>query len=180
MMRKSFLAIAVTAALVVGVYAASSAPKPVTAGEFAVKVSRAMGVERADSKAAAAALKSFGVNFGTDLNASLTEGQAARILGDLGLRVSTTTPSSVVFEGKADSLASLARAATVQAGIAPAGLPTQCLNSPDRGTCVDCCKAAVGSITDAGGNPKDPGPLCSKFCQSLLPPGKQSSPEPSP
>jgi hypothetical protein len=140
-------------------------------------VSAAMGQPVTDRSAAVQSLRTLGVKI-SDPNASLTEGLAARILTDLGLRVSTASPNSAVTPGKADQLAGFAGLAASPA-VAPAnGLPSQCLSSPNRGICQDCCKAALGCA---------PSPAlcefassCSKFCKTVPPPGHQSPSDPNP
>ena len=181
-MRKPLLVLAVAAALTVAVFAASGVDqRPATVGEFAVKLARVAGTASSDAKTAAQSLKSLGVNVGADLNATLTEDRAARILADLGFTVKSARTGTAVSLSKADSLASLASAATIAAtSVASTDLPAECLQSPNRGTCVDCCKAAVGPITNAQGNPQDPGLICTNFCASVLPPGHQSPSEPTP
>ncbi len=180
MMRKSLLVLAVSAALTVaGFAAASNAQKStVTVGDFAVKVTKAIGQPVTTPSAAVQSLKSLGVKI-DDVNASLTEGTAARILADLGLRVSSTNPNSAVTAGKADQLAAVAGLASSASSISPdTDLPTQCLDSFNRGICQDCCKAALGC---------DPSPAlcdfassCAKFCKSVIPPGQQSPSDPNP
>ena len=178
-MRKSLVVVAASVALAVAAFAASSnAQKPtISVGDFAVKVSAAMGQPVTDRSAAVQSLRTLGVKI-SDPNASLTEGLAARILTDLGLRVSTASPNSAVTPGKADQLAGFAGLAASPA-VAPAnGLPSQCLSSPNRGTCQDCCKAALGCA---------PSPAlcefassCAKFCKTVPPPGHQSPSDPNP
>ena len=176
-MKKSLLVLAVSTALTVAAFsAASTAQKStVTVGDFAVKVSRAIGQPVTTPSAAVQSLKSLGVKI-DDVNASLTEGTAARILGDLGLRVSTANPGSAVTPGKADQLAAVVGLASSASSISPdATLPTQCLDNKNRGICNDCCNAATGCDPATGcGTP------CAKFCKAVLPPGQQSPSDPQP
>lgn len=146
----------------------------VTVGDFAVKLTKALGKPATDQKTAVETLKSLGVQVGGDLSAGLTEGVAARILGDLGLRTAITRSDGPVSDKKADQLASLAG---VGAGSKlPTGtpLPTQCLEERNRGQCENCCHAALAAagIVDNKG--------CTVFCKSVLPPGKSSPDEPQP
>jgi hypothetical protein len=182
MMRKPFLALAVSAALTVAVFAATSdSPKssPITMGEFAMKVSKALGREQADPKTAVESLKSLGAKFEADLQARVTEGQAARILTDLGVRVSTSTPAKGLTLGKADQLMALASFSSSAASVSPADeFPTQCLAVKNRGACQECCKAAFGcapspALCDFANE-------CAKSCKDVVPPGHQSPDEPLP
>jgi hypothetical protein len=180
MMRKPILALAVSAVLTVAVFAApSDAPKSTTVGAFAVKVSAALGQKAADPKAAADTLRSMGVNLGKDLSAPLTEERAKQILTDLGAsNLRTSNPGNGLSAAKADQLLASVSLSSAATSIAPEALPTQCLNSFNRGTCVECCKVEVGLITNVAGKLQDPGTVCSNFCKSVLPPGQASPSEP--
>ncbi len=177
--RKSALGLLVGAALTATLFAATTgAQKPaITVGDFAVKVTKALGTPVTDQRAAVASLKSRGVQVGDNLNTGLTEGTAARILTELGIRTTTTRPDSVVSAGRADQLAAVAGMNASAASTFPdaIGLPTQCLELPNRGQCVNCCDAAVGCDPTAGCSSP-----CAKFCQTVLPPGKSSPDEPQP
>jgi len=179
MMRKSLVVVAASVALAVAAFAASStAQKPtITVGDFAMKVSAAMGQPVTDRSAAVQSLRTLGVKI-SDVNASLTEGMAAKILTDLGVRVSTASPNSVVSPGKADQMAGFASLAASPA-VAPAdGFPSQCLNSPNRGTCQECCKTALGCAPSPALCEFASG--CAKTCKTVLPPGHQSPSDPAP
>lgn len=172
-MRKYVLILAVTAALIAAAFAATgSAPKStITVGDFAVKVSRALGKPAPDQRAAVESLKSLGVKLG-DTNASLTEGMAVQVLADLGVRVSTANPSSTLTPGKADQLAVVVALDSSAASTLPAdGLPTQCLVGSKQ-QCKTCCWAATGCNVDMC-------PECTKFCK-VLPPGHPSPDDPLP
>ncbi len=177
--RKSALGLLVGAALTATLFAATTgAPKPaITVGDFAVKVTKALGKPATDQRSAVNSLKSLGVQVGTNLGAALTEGTAARILTDLGIRTTTTRPDSPVSTGRADQLASVAGMNASAASAVPdsIGLPTQCLELRNRGQCVDCCDAAI-NCNPATQNCSP----CAKFCQTVLPPGKASPDEPQP
>ena|SRR5437867_3315698 len=179
MMRKSLVVVAVSAALTVAAFAASSNSQKstITVGDFAVKVTRAIGQPVTDKSAAVQSLRNLGVTIG-EANAGLTEGVAAKILADLGLHVSTSSPSSAVTAGKADQLATMIGLAS--AAVAPADfeLPKQCLSSFNRGLCVDCCKIAAG-CTNLQAQCEFSTP-CAKFCKDVLPPGHVSPSDPEP
>ncbi|OLD63367.1 MAG: hypothetical protein AUI47_09350 [Acidobacteria bacterium 13_1_40CM_2_68_5] len=177
--RKSALGLLVGAALTATIFAATTgAQKPtVTVGDFAVKLSKALGTPVTDQRTAVDSLKSLGVQVGSNLSAGLTEGAAARILTELGVRTSTSRPDSAVSAGRADQLAAVAGMSTSAASAVPdaIGLPTQCLELRNRGQCNDCCDAATNCdphTQNCSG--------CAKFCQTVLPPGKSSPDEPLP
>ena len=179
MMRKSLVVVAVSAAVTVIAFAASgNAPKStINVGDFAVKVTRAIGQPVAERGAAVQSLKKLGVEIG-DANASLTEGMAAKILADLGVRVSTSSPDSAVTPGKADQLATIVGLSSSAAGVRPDALPTSCLSSATRGLCVDCCKIANGCTLQ--GKDCEFATPCAKFCKTVLPPGHASPSDPAP
>jgi len=179
-MRKSYLVLAACAALTVTAFAASGnlQKSNVTVGEFAVKVTKALGNPAVDQRAAVESLKSLGVTVG-DASASLTEGVAARMLADLGVRVSTKSPDSAVTKGKADQLVAVVGLAGSTVSVLPASeLPAECLNNKNRGGCQDCCKASVGC--DPAASNCEFGNECAKFCKSVLPPGHESPTDPTP
>ncbi len=177
MTRKYLVVVAVSAALTVAAFAASSNAQKstITVGDFAVKVTRAFGQPVTDRSAAVASLKTLGVKIG-DVNTSLTEGMAAKILADLGLRVSTTSPNSAVTVGKADQLAAIAGLASSVSSPTPASdLPTYCTLLRNRGQCDTCCTTALGCDVDF--TPCNGG-VCAKMCHVVPPPGQVSPSDP--
>ena len=178
-MKKSILAFAVAALIAVPAFAAPAAsakPADVTLGDFAVRLAVNLGTKPADAKAAVETLRTRGAKITEgDLNARLTEGAAARILGDLGVTVTTTTPGKSLSSGRADQLlstASLGLAATTPA----TDFPAQCLQVKNRGLCTECCKTANGCVDQSA--PCDFASACSHFCKAVLPPGQASPSEP--
>jgi len=180
MMRKSLLVLTVSSALTVAAFAVASNTQKstVTVGDFAVRVTKAIGQPVSTPSAAVQSLKSLGVKI-NDANARLTEGTAAQILADLGLRVSTANPGSAVSSGRADQLAAVAGLASSASSISPAtDLPTQCLDNFNRGLCVDCCKTALGCLNlQAQCEFSTP---CAKMCKQVPPPGQASPSDPQP
>jgi hypothetical protein len=183
MTKRPFMVLALAASLmVVGVYAAPGTPaKPgVTVGDFAVKVAAVLQYDASTPQAAAAALERRGINLTPDLSAAMTQGEATRVLTDLGIgTVAPKNPSSPVSAPQAGLLAGLISTALAAEPVAgQAGLPDQCLQQSNRGNCVDCCKAATlcGPPPNAFGDCNK----CSKFCQQVSPPGQVSPSEPTP
>jgi hypothetical protein len=145
-----------------------------------VKVATALGYATPDSKAAAEALKGRGVNLVADMSATLTEGEAARIMADLGMSVTApTNPGATVSISKAGFLAGTIGSANLESINPEVDLPSECLSSINRGNCVNCCKAAVGQLLNGQGNLRDAGKECSKFCKANVPP-PPSPEEPAP
>ncbi len=175
-MKRSLLALAIASAFGLALRAApGTVQRPITVGEFAVRVARAIGSPAHDRSGAASSLRHLGIDLGNDLDASLTEGGASRILGDLGLKVVTAHPDGTVSVDKADQLAIAASAASIASTVPAAALPTQCLTLGNRGQCDTCCTNYLASL----GLPTDK-PVCAKFCSSVLPPGQVSSSQPPP
>ena len=180
MMRKSLLVLTVSSALTVAAFAVASNTQKstVTVGDFAVRVTKAIGQPVSTPSAAVQSLKSLGVKI-NDANARLTEGTAAQILADLGLRVSTANPGGAVSSGRADQLAAVAGLASSASSISPAtDLPTQCLDNFNRGLCVDCCKTALGCLNLQA--QCEFSTACSKMCKQVPPPGQASPSDPQP
>lgn len=174
MMRKSLVVVAVSTALTVAAFAASSSSRKstITVGDFAVKVTRAIGQPVSDRSAAVQSLRTRGVEIG-EANASLTEGMAAKILADLGLRVSTTNPDSAVTPGRADQFAVMVGLASSAASVAPAdGLPTQCL-ALSKHECRSCCRTATNCNLDLDDGCAG---LCNRFCKGKLGPPSPTDP----
>ena len=181
MMKRLFLVFAVCAALSVAVFAASNnGPKAVTVGDFAVRVSKALGKATPTQDVAVANLKSAGVDLGKDMSASLTERDAARILNDLGIKTTTRTPEKQLSAAKADQLVGAIGQSSVAASavVTQDELPGVCLQESNRGNCQGCCKVAFGCTDPEAAC--DFASTCSKFCKQVLPPGQASPTEPPP
>jgi len=183
MTKKPLLVLALCAGLTVAAYAVpgtSANAGKATVGEFAVKVATALGYTTPDSKAAAEALKGRGVNLVADMSATLTEGEAARIMADLGMNVTApANPGAAVSASMAGYLAGTIGAASLESLSLEIDLPEACLHSVNRGNCVNCCKDAVGPLPDNGNGTRSAGKECSKFCKANVPPGP-SPEEPAP
>ena len=178
MRTKAFLVLALCAGLTASVAVAGTSAKAAktTVGDFAVQVATALGDATPDAQKAASALRARGVNLSANLGATLTEGEAARIMADLGVSVAAPAdPSTPVSTVKAAVLAGMMTNATSARTVADP-LPTQCLSSKNRGNCQDCCKAATlcgppPAAFDCN--------TCAKFCKNNVPP-QPSDPEPTP
>jgi len=184
MTKKPLLVLGLCAGLTMAAFAAPGTPVSAgkaTVGEFAVKVATALGYTAPDTQAAVAALKGRGIRMVSDPSATLTEGEAARIMSDLGMAVAKpSNPGAPVSSSKAGFLAGAINVATVQSVSTEATeLPEQCLHSVDRGTCVNCCKDIVGQLPDSGHGTRDAGKECGHFCHANVPP-PVSPEEPTP
>ena len=174
MTKRLLLGLALCAGLAATVLAAPGAPATAakaTVGEFAVRLATALGYDAPDAKAAAGALNRRGVTLAADLSATLTEGDAARVMSDLGIAMVTpANPGAPVSAARAGSLVASVPASMSIEGIAPEDEgPTQCLSSVDRGTCVNCCKSATGLT----------GKFCGHYCHAnVAPPPSDGEPQP--
>jgi hypothetical protein len=176
-MKKSLLALLVSVALAVPLVAATdNAAEKVnaeTVGGFAVKLAAALGTPASNEQAAAASLRSAGVDLKANLSARLTEAEAARILSDLGMKVAApTSPSNEVSSGKSTQLAAaagLSLSASPGLELNGSELPVHCLLEKNVGQCVVCCKPELGYDPDlprAGQITK----FCTQFCKNTEPP----------
>jgi len=176
MRRKHLLVLAVGAALTVAVFAAAGLdPKPVTVGDFALKVSRALGYSYPDAKSAVEALRAAGVDLGRkDLNARVTEGEAVRILTGMGIRVVTGNPANELSPGKFEGLISSVALTGVESPGIEVEPPFQCRELKPH-ECKLCCLAAVppGFLPE-----KNPDGICKVFCRTGFFPPSASEPSP--
>jgi len=180
MKTKALVVLALSLGLVAAAYAAPAAPAKTgtTVGEFAVRLATAFGTEEPNASKAAEALRSRGVDLSANLSATLTEGTVARIMSDLGMKVTApANPNTPVSDAKAGYLAGVIGTQAMASSISlETGLPNQCLTSKNRGQCVECCKAATlcgppPAVFDCN--------VCSKFCKNNNP-GGPSDEEPAP
>jgi hypothetical protein len=176
-MRKSFMFVAVSAALAVAAFAASSTAQKatITVGDFAVKVAGAIGHPVTERSAAVESLRSRGIKI-DDVNATLTEGMAAKILADLGLRVTPSSSNTALTPGKADQLVTMVQLSSRETSGLQNDLPTQCL-ALDKKECRQCCYTATSCDPKSGD--KDCAKDCDKFCKPVKP-NKPSPSEPLP
>jgi len=176
MRHKAFMGVALSACLIVAVYAAPGAPAKTdtaTVGDFVLRVASALGYEAATPKAAADALRARGGSLAGDLSATLTEGEAARIVADLGMSVvQPTNPLVVVSASQAIAIAGSLEWLGAESFSSQTDFPTQCLAFV-KGECKRCCKKATGC-----GDPPAPFTCgtCARFCRGLIPPPSPSEP----
>lgn len=139
---------------------------PATVADFVKRVAVLTGTQ--SGAAAKSKVESI-----ADLTAAapLTYGTVSRIAADLGIRVAPPAdPDATVNVARAGAIASYVAAGLASASVeVPADPPNQCLNSDNRGACVDCCKTATGLS----------GQYCSRFCHAnAVPPPSPKDPQP--
>ncbi len=172
-MKKFWLVPVVGALIAMPVFAGlsgkSKAADPATVGSFALKVAVALGLEPGSENEAVASLRAAGASVNENPGARLTEGVAARVLVDLGLKVAPPkNPSKPVSASLASALATQV-ALTTSAKVASKGAsapppPVSCLTSKNHGQCVSCCVHSGFK-----------GNFCSKYCKANQPPPPSGS-----
>lgn len=166
------LALGATLALTAFVANASPVPasKPVTFGQFAVQLAKALGAPTDSEETAAANLRLAGVHLDADLSAPLTEGRAADIMTDLGVPAQVSgdpaAPMTPAKAGQAAATAALSIASQAD-GFSSESLPTSCTGVRDRATCYACCTAFLGPMSS---HPLRVVLLCGVVCAKLFPP----------
>lgn len=184
-MRPTLLTLAAgCAGLMVAVEAAPEPPRPrppATIGQFAARISTALGDEDPSPEAAARNLRARGVDLGDDLGAALTEGLAARVMTDLGYSVvRPADPSTPISESRAGFLAGTIATVGLPGGLEPEGigpsatlLPIlQCLQSPNSGLCTQCCLGLLPPRFPTGIGAQ----ICTRICAFNTPPPSLSAP----
>ena len=149
-----------------------------TVGEFAVRVSAALGYEDPVAERAASNLNSWGVDLGADLATPLTEGRAARIMADLGIAVVPPAhPAAPVTEGRAGILAATigtmlpSGPSTERIDLAAPPSFLQCLQAPNTGQCTQCCRDLLPPRLPTGTKSR----LCAHLCMFANPAPSLSS-----
>ncbi|HUD71630.1 MAG TPA: hypothetical protein VMQ62_06670 [Dongiaceae bacterium] len=173
---RSFAA-ALTLALVTLSAAPVGATRPaVTVGDFAVKLTRALGYNVDDESVAADTLRQAGVHIDADLGAPLTESRAGDMLREMGVPSSSSgDPSAIMSAVGADRAAGAAalQLSSQADGFTPGPETEQCRNVGDRPTCYNCCFSVL--------SPRVKFPIvavlvCGLVCSRLFPPPSPSSP----
>jgi hypothetical protein len=142
---------------------------PTTVGNFLVQVATAIDGQPQTLDAARETLRRLGANGAFDASATLTEGVVTRLIIDLGVQASPApNPGAPVSAVRSAAVASHLGAVLEGKGLAIDDLPTACLNSDNRGACVNCCKDAGAAAN-----------LCAHFCVANVP-APPSDEEPNP
>jgi hypothetical protein len=159
----------------------SPAAKTGKVGEFVVQLAAAMGQDAKSVSSASRSLERMGVKLSVDAETPLTEGLVARIATDLGIGiVPPANQNAPVTAPRASTLASLmGTSVTERTSAVSIEPPTECLQSENRGECVECCKAVIGELPNPSGEMRDAGRECAEFCTNNVPrPPSDSEPQP--
>lgn len=167
---RSFAAATLLALFTLSAVPASAVRPTVTVGDFAVKLTRALGYDIGDEGAAADTLRQAGVHVDPDLSTPLTESRAGDMLREMGVPSSSSgDPSAIMSPAGADRAAGAAALhLTAQVdGYTPSPETEQCRNIPDRPTCYNCCYAVLAPRVRF---PVIAALLCGIVCARLYPP----------
>jgi hypothetical protein len=151
--------------------------QPVTVGDFAVKVARALGFQAVDAEEAGDRLRVAGVHLDADLKAPLTEGRASDMMRELGVdtRVSgdPSAPMSTLRADQAATAVALGVGQTADRFTSDGGqLPAACTNVTDRMTCNQCC---LGILLPVAKYPIRAIVVCAVLCARVFPPNPSLS-----
>jgi hypothetical protein len=173
------VALATVLSLSTVAFPAGPAPvaRPVTVGDFAVKVARALGYPADDAETAGNQLRMAGVHLDPDLSAPLTEGRASDFMRDLGVDSHVSgDPSSPMSEMAASRAASTLALSVGESagGISTEGgeIPASCTSVVDRMTCNQCC---LGVLLPRVKFPIRAIVICAVLCARVFPPNPSVS-----
>ena len=158
-------------------FPAAPPAQPVTVGDFAVKVARALGLQAVNVDEAGDRLRMAGVHLDPDLSAPLTEGRASDMMRELGVdtRVSGD-PAAPMTEARANLAATsvaLGVGATADRYTTEGSqLPEACTNVTDRMTCNQCC---LGILLPVAKFPIRAIVICAALCARVFPPNPSLS-----
>jgi len=183
MFTNSSRIVPVAATLTLAAFVASAAPlttaRPrVTVGEFAVKISRALGYPADDPETASNTLRMAGVHIDADLGVPLTEGRAADMMREMGLPATVSgDPAGLMTPAAASQAATTVAiaAATVPPGFSTTEVSTTCTNVGDRTSCYNCC---LSILEPRVRYPVTAILICALLCARLFPPPSPSEPVP--
>ena len=174
MFTRSSRTLALGATLALTAFAANASPapaaRPVTVGQFAVQLSKALGAATDNEETAATSLRLAGAHLDADLSAPLTERRAADIMNDLGVSAqvsgSPSAPMTPVKAAQAATTVALSMAAEGP-GLSSETVPTTCSGVRDRATCFNCCTSFLNQRST---RPVIVAVICGLVCGKLFPP----------
>jgi len=175
--RPQKIVLVLVAALLVTQAAAAVPAQPATVGFFALRLARNLGFQARHATEARVALAGAGVTFEARLDDPLTEDQATRLLGQLGLAAEpASNPNRLLSPTFAVQLAGLAARGVLGQGGTPkpeGSLPPSC-QAQERSQCFQCCLSALGPIAAVPQRMID---LCNSSCTAIgAPPSSPTSP----
>jgi hypothetical protein len=158
---------------------AAPSAKGVTVGDFAVKVTRALGYTEPDAETAARNLRLAGVHLEADLGAPLTEGRAADYMRELGVEATVSgNPSTPLSEARVNQAATAIALSLAEQPESfssrgdTGGVPTACMGMDTRMECNQCC---LGILLPLSKYPLRAILLCAVLCARVFPPSPSAS-----
>ena len=158
--------------------AVPAAPEPgrITVGEFAVKITKALGLPDADAGTASRTLRFAGVHLDPDLDAPLTEGRAADYLRELGIQTTVSgDPETPLSESRASQVASTAALLAASLPDSPGvngSVPSVCMGVDNRTQCNQCCLATLQPKLRF---PERAALICAVMCARVFPTSASAS-----
>jgi hypothetical protein len=144
-----------------------AAGKPVTVGDFAVRLARSLGFAVATPAEALERLGGIGISLGPDAGAPLKQAQAMDFARGMGLAVgSASDPSAVLTGPAADLLARVASEAILSTPGPPGfkgSIPSSC-TLLGQGQCFSCC---VASLLGYSAVPQRVISICNASCAAI-------------
>jgi hypothetical protein len=169
-LRLSGLSLSVTflAAAWLSPEASAAAPRPVTVGDFAVRLARSLGFTVDTPAEAQEKLGGIGVALEGEVQSPLTQAQAIGFVRGLGLTAADNLDPSALLTGpRADLLARVASEAILSTP-APPGLngsiPASCTRL-GQSQCFNCCVASLLGFTAI---PQRVISICNSSCTAIL------------
>jgi hypothetical protein len=146
----------------------AAAVRPVTVGDFAVRLARSLGFTVHTPAEARQRLGGIGVALEGDVQSPLTQAQAIGFARGLGLTAADTgDPSAPLTAPRADLLARVAAEAILSTPAPPAfngSLPTSC-TLLGQSQCFNCCVASLLGFTAI---PQRVISICNSSCTAIL------------
>lgn len=158
---------------------AAPSAKAVTVGDFAVKVTRALGYPETDSETAARNLRLAGVHLEADLGAPLTEGRAADYMRELGVEATVSgNPATPLSEARVNQAATAIALSVAEQPESfstqgdTGGIPSACMGMDTRMQCNQCC---LGILLPRSKFPVRAILICAVLCARVFPPSPSAS-----
>jgi hypothetical protein len=174
MFTRSSRTLALGASLALTAFVANASPvpaaRPVTVGQFAAQLSKALGAPADNEETAATSLRLAGAHIDADLTAPLTEGRAADIMHDLGVSAQVSgdpaAPMTPVKASQAATTVALSMASESN-GFSAEATPSSCGGARDRASCFTCCMSFLNQHST---RPVFVVVVCGLICSKLFPP----------
>ena len=143
------------------------AARPVTVGDFSVRLARSLGFPVFTPAEAHERLDGIGLAMGSDFQSPLSEARAVKFALGLGIAAGTSgDPSAVLSQPRADLLARVVTESVLSSPAPPGlngSLPTSCMFL-GQGQCFNCC---VASLLGYAAIPQRVVSICNSSCTAI-------------